>query len=116
MPNAEASLPSACARRAMESTMASRSCRSFSFWLRVNESSLRSLLLFPSSAVGSAVAVPRLREILESCGDDDFFGADFVVFLLAEPLRAGCDALRAAGFLAAAFFFFALDIIEKAPW
>ena len=63
----------------------------------------------------SAVAVPRLRADFESLGDDDFFGADFFVAFLVEALRAGFDALRAAGFLAAAFFFFALDIIEKAP-
>ncbi len=100
--------------------MASRSCRSLSFWPRVNESSLRSRLLCPSNAIGSAVAVPRLRDDFESFGEDNFFGADFFVTFLAEALRAGFDALRATGFFAAVFFaigffFFDLGIMEKAP-
>jgi hypothetical protein len=66
--------------------------------------------------VGSAVTVPRLRADFESFGEDDFFGTDFFVTFLAEALRAGLDALRPTGFLAVAFFFLDLAIIEKAPW
>ena len=65
------------------------------------------------------MAVPRLRDF-ESFGEDDFFDVSFFVTFLAEA-RAGFDALRAtdffeAVFLAVGFFFFGLDIMEKAPW
>src|SRR5882724_12521273 len=124
IPKAEASLPSArerkvsCATPAIESTMASRSCRSFSFCRRINGSNLRSRLCFPSNRrVSGAPFAPRLdREGFAAClagraiARATFLGAVFG----AEAFRAGF-ALRAAGFFAEAFFFGVLAIIQEAP-
>ena len=84
--------------------MASRSCSSFSFCLRVNGFSLRSRWFVPSNLLGDA-------EILERA---ETRAAFLDVDLLAETLRATL-ALRAAGFFEELFFFFVFDlaIIQK---
>src|SRR5204862_648377 len=110
MPKAEASLPSARERRvswatpAIESTIASRNCSSFSFCLRVNASSLRSRWLRPSNPARPR-AVTWIRAVFEARER----GAVFFE-VLAEIFRAGF-ALRAAGFFGERFVFFVLDIL-----
>ena len=98
--------------------MASRSCSSFSFCLRVNGSSLRSRWFRPNRAAGEPVIAfldfeifgERLMAFVEIL--TAFFEAD----LLADTLRLGLNALsagrplRAVDFFAELFFFFGLAI------
>src|SRR3954471_22533281 len=97
MPKAEASLPSARERSvswatpAMESTIASRRYRSFSFWPLVKASSFRDLWLLPSKAIGSALAsAARLRDFAEIFGNlaafAGFAGLAFFAVLVAFGL------------------------------
>src|SRR3954452_17146659 len=93
MPKADASLPSARERRlyfatpAMESTMASRKFRSFSFCPRTNGSSFFCLLFLEARISWAAFAGPKS------------FRAPFVLGDLP-----GCSAIFLAGFFGAGFF------------
>src|SRR5207249_7075085 len=110
MPKAEASLPSARERRvpwatpAIESTMASRSWRSFSFCLRINGSSFFSRWFNPKSAAGERVAASLFDF-------DDFagrFAAIFAFFetgLFALTLRSGLGSFLADRALRTGEFF-----------
>src|SRR5437762_464686 len=137
MPKAEASLPSARERRlsfatpAMESTMASRKFRSFSFCPRTNGSSLRGLWLLGariSWELKSFRAPFALSDLLGAgaffvalttgffavgfCAGFDDLACAFVAFG-RDAFFAG--ALAFAGFLE--FFFLAeLAIIWNRPW
>src|ERR1043165_851255 len=97
MPNADASLPSARDRRlsfatpAIESTMASRKFRSFSFWPRTNGSSFRGLWFFGASNSCAALLEPK----------------SFLAPFAFSVLVAGAAAFLvgfAAGFFATVFF------------
>src|SRR6266540_3504069 len=113
MPKAEASLPSARERRvpwatpAIESTMASRSCRSFSFCLRINGSSFFSRWFRPSSTAGDSI-VCRL-DFGERREGFVRRAALTTRAFLARAFRAG-RGFREADFFAELFFFFGLAI------
>src|SRR5437762_12743469 len=100
MPKAEASLPSARERRvpwatpAIESTMASRSWRSFSFCLRINGSSFFSRWFNPKSAAGERVAA-SLFDFDDFAGRFAAIVAFFETGLFGWTLRAGLETLRA---------------------
>src|ERR1051325_6075958 len=142
MPNADASLPSARDRRlsfatpAIESTMASRKFRSFSFWRRTKVSSFRGLWFLGAGNSCAACFDPKsffaplaLSDLL--AGAAAFFVA-FAAGFFAAVFLAGFDDLAAAffafgrgAFFAEAldfagvlefFFFTELAIIGRRPW
>src|SRR5437763_12322905 len=115
MPNAEASLPSARERRlsfatpAIESTIASRRFRSFSFCPRTNGSSFRGLWFFGARI--SRVS-PTLKLFRAPLAFGDLPGRAVIFFVaLAAGFFAGFDDLTRAFFTLGrdAFFAGALD-------
>src|SRR6202043_874171 len=144
MPNAEASLPSARERRlsfatpAMESTIASRNCRSLSFCPRTNGSSFRCRLFLVARISCFALLAAKFFRAPLARGDlpkrtATFFGALAAGFLAGRLffLAGFDDVARAfvtfgrddffAGFLDFAgalelFFFAELAIFGRRPW
>src|ERR1043165_1462186 len=128
MPNAEASLPSARERRlsfatpAMESTIASRKFRSFSFCPRTNGSSFRGLWFLGASNSCAAFLGPKsflaplaFIDLLEGAADflvtlaAGFFATVFFAGFAAAFFAFGCEAFFAGAFDFAGvleFFFF----------